>query len=167
MSAKPIALGGSLAALSVLFLYFASILPTGRIVMLAAASLCMGLAVVKMRVSQALVLYAAVSVLALVLVPDKLVGILYAVCLGNYPIVKLYIEKLGKLPVEWGCKIAVYAIYAAVVYVLYRLLFGDLPDMAFALWMVFAAGAAVFVVYDLAFSLFMTEAARRLPKFFG
>ena len=166
MRAKPVALGGSLAALSVLFLYLGSILPTGQIVLLAAASFCVGIAVAKLRVSYALVLYAAVSILALLLIPDKLVSVLYAVCLGNYPIVKLYIEKLEKLPLEWVCKIGAYVVYAAAVYGIYELLLGGLPELQYALWVVFAAGAAVFVIYDLAFSLFMTEIRHRLPKLF-
>lgn len=166
MRAKTVALGGCLAALSVLFLYLGSVLPTGKVVLLTVASLCVGVAVVQLRVSQVWVLYAAVSILALLLVPDKLVAILYAVCLGNYPIIKLYIEKLGKLPLEWGCKLVCYAAYAAVVYLLYCIVLGNVLDVRYGLWVVFLGGAVVFVLYDLAFSLFMTEATRRFPKIF-
>mgnify|MGYP000424525421 CR=1 FL=1 len=166
MKAKTIAFGGCLAALSVLFLYLASVFPTGKVVLLAVASFCIGVAVVQMRVPQVWVLYGAVSILALLLVPDKLVAILYAVCLGNYPIVKLYIEKLGKLVLEWGCKLACYVVYAALAYLLYCTVLGNVLDIPYALWLVFLGGAVVFVLYDLAFSLFMTEVSRRFPKIF-
>lgn len=164
MKAKPIALGGCLAAVSVLFLYLASVLPTGRLALLAAASLCVGLAVIYMQASRAVVMYAAVSALALLLLPDKTVAVWYIVCLGNYPIVKCWIERLGKLPLEWICKLLCYAVYAAMLYGAYHLLMGGIPAMPYALWLIVLLGAAVFAGYDLVFSLCMTEALRRFPN---
>ena len=164
MRAKPIALGGCLAAVSVLFLYLASVLPTGRLALLAAASLCVGLAVMELRLSGAALLYAAVSVLGLLLLPDKTIAAWYVVFFGNYPIVKQWIERIHNLLPEWVCKGICYTAYAGALYGAYHLLLGGIPAMPYALWIVVLLGAAAFVLYDLAFSLLITELLRRFPN---
>ena len=86
-----VAFGGISAALSLLLLLVASVFPYCRLALVFAASVIVGLLIVTKGVRLAFVQYAAVSVLALLIVPHKPIAVLYAVVVGNYPLLKRYI----------------------------------------------------------------------------
>lgn len=97
--AYPVALGGMLAAVAVVLMSIGTILPVATY---AAPVLCMllGQVVLKLCGSRiAWAWYGAVSVLSLLMAPDKEAAAVFAV-LGYYPIVKPKLDRL-KLPWLW------------------------------------------------------------------
>lgn len=97
--AYPVALGGMLAAVAVVLMSIGTILP---IATYAAPVLCMllGQVVLKLCGSRiAWAWYGAVTVLSLLMAPDKEAAAVFAV-LGYYPIVKPKLDRL-KLPWLW------------------------------------------------------------------
>ena len=103
-----VAFGGVCGALSVVLLLVASLLPAGRLAFVFAASVIVGLLIVTKGIRTAVVQYLAVSVLALLFVPHKPVAVLYAVVVGNYPLLKRYIETIPILLPKLAIKLVLF-----------------------------------------------------------
>lgn len=96
---KPIALGGVMAALAVVIMCLGGIIPVATYIcpMLCALLLAVVLKLTGRRIAWAW--YAAVSLLSLLLGPDKEAAAVF-VFLGYYPIIKPWMDR-RKLPVLW------------------------------------------------------------------
>ena len=118
-SAKPVALGGLMAALSMVIMCLGGMIPVATYV---CPVLCMFLGAVVLRMCKlriAWAWYGAVSILALLLGPDKEAAAIY-LCLGYYPIVKPWFDRL---PLRWVWKLLLFncvilALYSAMIYLL-------------------------------------------------
>ena len=108
------ALCGMMAALSAVILTWGSLLPFSTFACPMLALLCAIPAVCEYGAGTALLLYAAVSVLGLLLGPDKEIVLLY-VFLGWYPAVQ---SRLDRMPRLWGllAKCASFSLSMAVMY---------------------------------------------------
>jgi len=76
-SASRVALGGILAALSLLLLYLATMMPSGRIGMVAVAGLVPAAGVVSGGLATGFLSYGATSLLGFLLLPDKGCALVY------------------------------------------------------------------------------------------
>ena len=149
-----LAFGGVMAALSLVILLLSGVLPTAEIALPALAGFVLIPVVVELGKKAALTVYAAVSLLALLLVPSWEPKLLYLAFFGYYPILKAVLE--GRLPrwVEWVCKLAVFNIAAVAAYwVLLRFL--GLPADSFTIngtdlkWVFLLVGNGVFLLFDI------------------
>lgn len=118
-AAKSIAMGGVLAALAVVIMCLGGIIPIATYVcpMLCTILLTFVLQSSGRRIAWAW--YAAVSMLVLLLGPDKEAAIVF-VFLGYYPIIKPWIDK-KRLPFLW--KLLIFNVSIAVMYALMVWLF--------------------------------------------
>ena len=137
------------AAAGTAALYLGSVIPGVRLSVLFIATL--GVVFVRLSCSGAWAwgCYAVTAALALLLLPDKTLALLYALFPGYYPIAKLRLERLGSPWGRWGAKLACFHAALAVVWLLARWLtpLSELLSAA-ALWMLWAGALAVFLVYD-------------------
>lgn len=148
-----IALTAMFTALSLVFLYGASVTPIGQLGLVAAAGVFPAVAVVSGGSQTGWLCYAATGLLAFVLLPDKGSALLYLIFFGIYPLIKYLIEKLKKLPVEWLFKLAFCNAALALFWMFLRvLLLAELPAVFSYLWVFWLAGNAAFILYDLGFS---------------
>ncbi len=149
---------GMLAAVSMVFLYLGSVL---EIFDLTGAFLA-GVTVLVMRIrwgrGPAWTVYAVTSVLALLIVPNKLPVVLYVFYGGLYPLLKAEIELICIPWLEWIIKtVSVCALYAAGVAVAKFVL--GIPDMDFELteWIMYPLAAAVNAAADLVMSFMIQQ----------
>ncbi len=141
-----------MTAVSVVLLYAASVLPTGRLALVAIASILPAAAVLSGGIKWGLLVYAATAALSLILLPNKTAALLYAVLLGHYSLLKSLIERLNhRLVLEWILKLVVFNVLLAAVYGLCRMM-GLLVELPWAIAALALAGNVGFVLYDLAFS---------------
>jgi hypothetical protein len=114
-SASTIALGGVMAALAVVIMCLGGIIPIATYVcpMLCAIILSFVLAITGKRIAWAW--YVAVSILSLLLGPDKEAAAVF-VFLGYYPIIKPWLDR-RKVPVLWKL-----AVFNGAILILYSLL---------------------------------------------
>ncbi len=158
-----VALGGVLAALSLLLLYLATMMPSGRIGMVAVAGLIPAAGVVSGGLATGFLSYGAAGILAFLLLPDKGCALLYAIFFGLYPMIKSLIERLGKLPLEYILKLAFFNVVLAILlFGFSAFLFPMLPKVLHQTIPVFLAGNVVFLVYDYGFSKLITFYASRI-----
>lgn len=162
-SASRVALGGVLAALSLLLLYLSAMMPSGRIGMVAVAGLVPAAAVVSGGLAAGFLCYGATAVLALLLIPDKGCALLYAIFFGLYPMIKSLIERLRRLPLELILKLAFFNVVLSVLFGGFSaLLFPLLPELMQNTLPLFLLGNVVFLIYDYGFSKLITYYAARI-----
>jgi hypothetical protein len=173
-STKRIAYSAMLSAVSVLLLYISSVAPTMRLGLVAMAGVLPAVIVIRFGVPTAFASYAAVSILALILLPDKLTAVLYIVLFGHYPMFKNLIERLRRMWLEWLLKLALFNVLAALLFLLNALflqlpLTGNIPGLNLPVGVIYiglaAAGNAAFVVYDIGFSGLIAIIIKRFSKF--
>ncbi len=148
-----IAFCGIAAALSLVILLM-TVIPITEISLAALAGIVGIPVVVEFGRKYGLAVYAAVSVLSLILIPTLEGKALYIAFFGYYPVVKSALEtrRLPRLA-EWGVKCAIFNAAVIAAYFLMLTLFG-LPADSFTIrgislpWVFLLLGNAVFFVYD-------------------
>ena len=149
-----VAFAGIMGALSLVILLFSAI-PATEMALPAIAGLTAVPVVVECGRKYAIGHFAAVSILALLLVPSKEGAGLYLAFFGYYGILKAWLE--GKaLPrfAEWAVKLGVFNA-AVVVFYWAMLTFFHLESDAFTVggvslpWVFLLVGNGIFVIYDI------------------
>lgn len=116
----------------------------------------------------ALVVYIAVGLLALLVVPDMEARLLFVFFFGYYPIVKSWAEQRPRV-VEWLCKLGLFNAAVVLAYVVlsavgFSLSAFSFPGVALPLWVFLAAfllaGNVIFILYDIGLT-------RLLPLYFS
>jgi len=157
-----IALGGICTALAVIFMFGASFVPGIELTLYLISSLFTAVMVIEVGVAGGLSVFAAASLLGLILVPNKLALIPYIFCFGYYAVLKYYIEK-----VKGGVlQITLKALYFAAVLLVCLVFFKSvltagvhMPD-----WPVgglFAAGLVMMILYDYVMTFLINWYRRR------
>lgn len=151
------ALGGIMAALSLVILISVAIIPFLTYALPAAAGLLIVLTVIEIDKKWAFGVYAAVAILGLLLIPDKEVAVMYAAFFGYYPILKAVFE--SRLPgwLAWIVKCLTFLVTIAASYYLMIKLIGLQVDEIneygiIAVPILLGAGLVAFVIYDIAIS---------------
>lgn len=142
------------AAMSLVFLYLASVLPAMRFLAYFLSSVfVMGL-VLEEEIGLAWLMFAAVSLLSLLLMPNILRVVPYALFFGHYGIGKYYIQtRVKDKVVGYILKLLYYNVALVLMYLLAReVIEQDLLSMGVGLWLVIIAAEAAFVLYDYLFS---------------
>ncbi len=162
-----VALGGIFLSLSIVTLYFESILPTGKLTLLALSSFYVSFVVLESGIKAGLMFYIASALLSFVLIPSKMDILLYIFFFGCYPLVKYYAETIGKRPLELALKIVFFNIMLALGFFFAKeLLFAQLKLDTFKYPMIvfFAVAQVVFILYDYAFSTVIRYYVTRRPR---
>ncbi len=147
-----IALGGVLGALSLTLLMF-TVFPIGRFTLPAIAGAVLIPFVIEFSPQRGLLIYAAVAVVSLFIVPDIEAKVLFIGFFGYYPILKSLFESLASRWFEWLAKLAVFNISVVLSYLLLIYAFRFNPGY-FSLfgvnivYFLIAAGNIAFLLYD-------------------
>lgn len=151
--ARGVALGGMLAALSIVFLILASIVPVMQMVFPAIAGILLVSAVLDLHIKWAWGIFAVVTILGLLLCPDKSVVIFYFFFFGHYPLVKNYIERLHNRIIQWVIKIPLFNACLILAYLLIAKLFGVSAEaLRYGYVLTLLLANIAFILYDIALS---------------
>lgn len=152
-NASRIALTAILCALSLMVLYLSCLVPTARAGVVAVAGLMPAVAVVSAGPGAGALCYAGTGILGLLLAPDKGNALLYLLFFGLYPLVKYGVERIRKLPLELLLKLIFFnAVQTLFLFGMREIFFAALPVGELALWLIYLAGNAAFLVYDFGFT---------------
>lgn len=165
MKTRTAALGGILLALSVATLFFASFVPGVELTIYAVSSVYTAIMIIETNSKGGGIFYIASGILALLLIPNKAAVLPYLFFFGIYGIVKYYIEKIGKLPVETCLKLLFFNISIGSGILLFKTVFLDnfrLPDYANVLLIL--GGQLLFLLYDHIFTLLISYYKRRFSE---
>jgi hypothetical protein len=152
-TAHRVSLTAMFAAMSLLFLYLAAVLPTARFGMYFLSSIfIMGL-ILEEEIGLAFLMYIAVSALAMLLMMPSIVYVLpYVLFFGNYGIGKYYLETNVKDKViRYILKLLYYNVALVIIYLIARATVIDILDVL-PIWAVIPIAEAAFVLYDYLFT---------------
>lgn len=152
-SAKRIALSGILLALTLIALFFATIMPINELSLYVLCSFFVSIVVIEHGIKGGWIFYITSCLLSLI-IPNKLGIVPYVVFFGMYGLIKYHIESLDKIILEYVLKLAFFNLFIAVaVAFLKELLLSNFAR--YPLWVVIAGLEAAFLVYDYTYSLFI------------
>jgi len=159
------AIGGICLAVSVLSVFFASIIPGVELTLYAVSSLFIAVMILEGGMKSGLLLYAGTILLCLILVPDKVAVVPYAFFFGLYGMVKYYAEKLRHPVLQIALKAGVFLVVFGIGFMFFKsIFFGniDLPDFP---WPVLAVGGLAFLfLYDFIFTLLIQFYRKRIRR---
>ncbi|MBQ6266837.1 MAG: hypothetical protein IJK64_03610 [Clostridia bacterium] len=165
------ALGGIIAALSAALMILVAVIPFLTYSLPAVAGALIIFIVIEIDKKWAFGVYAVVSILALLLVPDKEVAVMYVAFFGYYPILKAAAEAKCGAVLAWVIKIAVFLASMVLAYVLMINLMGVTIDEmdSFGVWAVpllLGIGTVAFVLYDIVLTKIVTLYLMKFRKHF-
>jgi hypothetical protein len=161
---RAVTLTGLLTALIVVFIYIASVLPTGRWGLVAVSSLFAVAAVIEMGIGSAVFVFIASGVLSALLVPVKTEALIYVLFFGYYPIIKSLSERLKPFALCWGVKLLVFNAALTAVWFLFRALLVPESYLSLAAPLIYLAGNAVFVLFDIGLTQLIVLYVNRISK---
>lgn len=169
-----IALGGILSGAAVALMAMGAAIPFSTFVTPVLASLCVLLFCVEYGPRAALLCYAAIAALALLMSADKEQALLFAFVLGYYPVLKSATEKMRLKWAGWLVKFVVFNVSViAMYYVITQVLVVAVVRDEFAQYtlpfiiVLLVLGNVTLFIYDRALTrLAMWYVARLRPKLF-
>lgn len=129
-------------------------MPGVEMTLYALSSLFVAFMIVEKGPKEGIILYAASVLLGLILVPNKLGLLPFIAFFGYYGVLKYYIERLRKLPVQLIVKIIFYALIMLAAMTLgSELLFGSrgIPEVPYVIF--YIGGILMMVLYDWIYTL--------------
>lgn len=161
---KLIALNGILGALAVICLLLATVMPTGRISLYALSSFFISVSIMESGIKAGWLFYAATSLVGLIIVPEKLALVPYVVFFGFYGIAKHYIEKIGRIIIEYIIKYMYFNACLGAAFLTAREFIGA-AEAKLPWWILAVVFEIVFFLYDFVFTLFINYYNEKLrPK---
>lgn len=163
MKAKDISLGGIMVALSIVTLYLTTIIPVNTLTILTLASCFIPITILRSNIRTACIVYVATSLMSFFIVPLNY-SIMYILLFGIYGIVKYFIEKLRKLPVEIILKLLFFNVVLILGIIFMNAFIGDLK-IDLPTWLLYIAAQIAFLIYDFAITTAITfylEKSKRL-----
>ena len=168
-----IALSAVLSALSVALLALISVIPTLELALPAIAGAFTAVIVIEINKRWALAVWAAVSVLSLLVVPNKEVAVLYTVFFGYYPVLKAMLESKLSRWLEYILKLLTFNVVLFLAYFfMTKLMNVEIEELeTFGLWaipLLLLFASAAFLLYDYALtkliSLYRFKLSKKLRK---
>ena len=153
--AKKVSLSGILIALTVISLFLSVIVPTNTLSFYALSSFFISIIIMEFGTNSGWAFYAASSILALIILPDKIGLIPYVAFFGLYGLIKFYIERLKKLLLEYILKIAYFTAAFAIAWTFAKEFFSSRINIGFPLLVLIIILEIAFIVYDYVYTLFI------------
>jgi hypothetical protein len=138
-------------ALTLLFVYLSTIVPTARLAFYFLSSIFIVMLMVEKEPWLALIVFIGVSLLGFLVVSDKMRMIPYVLFFGHFGIVKYYIEKVKNPVLRWGAKLAYFNAAIIAAYFIVKSLI--LPEIPLPDWALLLIAQPVFVVFDILYSM--------------
>lgn len=160
-SIKQLTVSAMLVALGVIFLGIGSLLEVLDISMAVIASFCVIIAIIEYGKGTPWMVYAAISVLSFLLIPNKLPAIFFTLFFGFYPIIKEKLEGKNKI-IRWVLKELIFNVCLAIIMLIYFLLFFQGLSLSIPLslpWVIVIAVIlceGIFILYDIALTRMIT-----------
>ena len=165
-----IALGGVITALAVVCMLVTSVIPVATYSCPILSGMLLLVIVIEINSKWAFCVYSAISILSILIVPDKEAVVYFVTLFGYYPILKQLIERRSSKIYQWILKLIVFNVAAiAAFFVTVSLL--NVPKESFSIGGVYLplvfliAGNFIFILYDTALSGVITMYITRLRKY--
>lgn len=152
-----VAMGGICAALCLFLMFMTCMFPFTQFAFPALAGIVLIAVVMENGVSTAVLVYAAVSILSLIIVPVKEAAFLFVGFFGYYPIIKAKLERIRPRLLEYIVKFAIFNASVVTCYLILIYVMGldELLEQSglfgkYSMLVLLIMGNVMFAVYDYA-----------------
>lgn len=161
LKSKDVAYLGVLLGLNQLFIILSSVIETNTIFLFSVAALLVGIVIVEFGGKSGAIFYIASCILGFFLTFNKVELITYIIFFGLYSLVKYILEiKIDNKYILYGAKLVYFNAALIAMYFTVRLF----TPLKLKWWMILA-GQVLFIVYDYAFTIFITAYIKNIkPK---
>ncbi len=166
------ALGGMIAALSIVTMLLTAVIPYLTYALPALAGVLLVLMVIEINKKWAVCTYIAVSILSFLILPDKEAAMMYFAFFGCYPIVKPVLEaKISNNKLCWLAKAVFFNIAAVAAYIVIIFVFAIPLDETeelgkWAIPALLGMGNVMFILYDICITRMVTLYLHKWQKKF-
>ncbi len=164
IKASYISKGGLFTAFGVICVYLSTILPVNKVYLLSIASCIIPLSVITTNIKNALIVYAATSVLSLLICGIRIQIIFYIIFFGLYGAIKYFIEKHKNIYIEYILKFVFFNISMIFMFFVYKMFFPNILKINFPIYLIIIGIQIVFLIYDYVLTLFINEVTKKLIK---
>lgn len=162
MKAKELTVSAALTALTIVILYLNLLLPISTISILTLVSALIPVALIRGSIKSSILVYISSSIIGFFILPLNII-LLYILFFGVYGIIKYFIEKINKLPIELILKI----IFFNIILVLSIFVFNSFVAIEITklpMFLLFIVAQPVFLIYDYALSLLISFYLNKIHK---
>ena len=149
---KRLTLTAVFTAFSVAFMYLSSVFPTGQLGFMGVSSLLGVAAVIEYKIAGGIFVFAGTALIGLLIVPDKMMVVLYSMFFGYYPILKSLCERLKSRVLEWVVKIGVFNIALTLILFVFKFVLFDFSFLNNSYIVLYLFCNVVFVLFDIGVS---------------
>lgn len=165
---KKIAFSGVFSALCVVVLFIGSVFQTLDLSAAAFGSFIVLASLIELGTGYTFGIYAAASVISLVILPYKSPAVVFLCFAGFYPIIKQYLNRIKPLPLSFIIRFGVFNILLTLMIFLAKEVFIVEDDLFGFNWIIYLMSNVVFAVYDLTLERMAFYYVNKLRKvFFG
>lgn len=151
---RDIAVAGIACALGIVLMYLATYIRVNTGAFLFLCALLTAIILLESNIKYAAASVAATSLLALLLIPDKQIVLLYALFFGWYPLLKLFAETRRSKVTEWIIKLLGFHLSLLLGGILFYFLFHiNIFSLQLPVWALWILGVVAFVLMDIILSL--------------
>ena len=155
-SIKRLTVCAMLTALGVIFMGIGALIEVLDISMAVLASICVIIAIIEYGKGAPWMVYAAISVLSLLIIPNKLPIAFFVLFFGFYPILKEKLERKKKV-IRWVLKEIIFNIsLAAMIGAYFWLFFEGTIQVPWMIAVAVILAEATFIIYDIALTRIIT-----------
>lgn len=166
-----IAFGGIVSAICIALEFSVGILPIFLYVFPIICALLMSVLFEECGLKTSLCAYVGVSLLSLLICPDKEAALIYVFFFGYYPVVRAYIQKIKSGILKLAIKLSLFNISMVCAYLILIKLFGVTDSLESGAWfwvLMLITGNIVFIMFDiLAGRLLVIYNKKYRGRFFG
>lgn len=162
MKAKELTVSAALTALTIVILYLNLLLPISTISILTLASALIPVALIRGSIKSSILVYISSSIIGFFMLPIN-ITLLYVLFFGIYGIIKYFIEKINKLPIEIILKIIFFNIILSLSIFVFNS-FVEIEITKLPMTLLFIVAQPVFLIYDYALSLLISFYLDRIHK---
>lgn len=152
-----VALGGVCASLCLFLIFMTCMFPFTQFAFPALAGIVLIAVIIENGTSTAILVYVAVALLSLIVVPDKEAALMFVGFFGYYPILKVKLERIPLRALEYFCKFAVFNVSVVSCYLILIYLLGidEVLDQSgvfgkYSIAILLVVGNVMFFIYDIA-----------------
>lgn len=155
------AYGGFYTAITILLLYLSSILPTSKLTLLTLVSGIIPLSLMTTGMKNTLVVYSSSFIISF-FIGLREISLLYLLFFGIYGIVKYYIEKTSKLPIEIILKLISFNISLLIILFILQTTVINISNITLPLYALIISAQFIFLIYDYCLTLIIFSIKKRL-----
>ena len=159
---KKISFCALMSVFGILCVFVANILTTNTIFLLLLSTLFTYISTEEYGIKYGLLTFAVITLVSYFIYANKITVGLYAVMVGYYPVIKHMVEHMNiSMALKWFVKVLVIFIIALVSYWVFK----QFVALKLPVVLIFVAGVAVFVIYDIFLTMGIKFYALKLRKF--